>query len=158
MSVDAVGNLRGVHMCPCSCSEVCWLSVDLVQQTGRTVAIDTVFYGQEEKPLADVEREIILRPRVGLDVVILTPGVPSASVESSHVSVTADAGSISYNADEEYWEALRRKNWNMGAIWRWCWKGGGEKREEDEILGSKSLGHGDWARMKEVGERKSLVR
>jgi hypothetical protein len=110
MSVDAVGNLRGVHMCPCSCGEVCWLSVDLVQQTGRTVAIDTVFYGQEEKPLAEVEREIILRSRVGLDVVILTPGVTSASVESSHVSVTADAGSISYNADEEYWEALRRKN------------------------------------------------
>jgi hypothetical protein len=46
MSINAVGNVRGVHMCPCSRGKVCWTSVDLIQQTGRTVAIDTVLYGK----------------------------------------------------------------------------------------------------------------
>jgi hypothetical protein len=100
-----------------------------------------------------MEREFILQARVGLGVVILKPGVPSAPAESRHAPVNTGVRSASYDADEEYWEALRRKNWNVGGIWRWCWKAGVEKPGQDEIPGSRSLGQGDWAYMKAVEER-----
>jgi hypothetical protein len=43
MSLDAVDKVRGVHLCPCPCGKTIWTSADIVQETGRRVAIDAIY-------------------------------------------------------------------------------------------------------------------
>lgn len=157
MSTDAIGHVRGVYQCPCECGEVKWTSADLCQEGGRRVAVDTVFYGNElrfQKGLSEDDR---MRIRRGAKAVILKPDVPHLPVvESGSVFASAGATSISYEADEEYWEHLRRRNGDWGAIWRNRWTIMSQMQDQSRFLGSRSLGEGDWARMIERDEGNGL--
>jgi hypothetical protein len=153
MGTEAIGNVRGVHMCPCNCGEVKWTSADVIQEGGRRVAIDTVFYGIDPSSLSKLGENDLLRIRRGTRAVILKPDVSHLPVvESGSVFGNIGATSISYEADEEYWETLRRRNWNWGALWRAM---AFQKSEQSSFPGSWSLGEGDWVRMIERDEAKA---
>jgi hypothetical protein len=65
MSRDAVGIVKGVQMCPCDCGSVAWTCADLIQETGRKVEIDTVYYGPEDRVCTDPELESRNKGAVG---------------------------------------------------------------------------------------------
>ncbi|KAF1846287.1 uncharacterized protein K460DRAFT_122690 [Cucurbitaria berberidis CBS 394.84] len=130
MGTDAVGAARGVHMCICGCGEVCWLSADLVQQTGRRVLVDTYFYGAEVIPRTDDER------RFGHLKVRLHPGVPGVEgLTRENVGAT----SFKNEVDEEYWDELRRRNGKLDALWRGFWRGSRAGKEAGRGEGNSSL-------------------
>jgi hypothetical protein len=137
MSPDAVGNVRGVHMCPCQCGNVEWTSIDIVQRTGRKVAIDTVYYGAEYSEVPELVQEQLLKVRRGCKAVILKEGSPPLDV--------VDGLSYAYDADDSYWEKMRLKNGNWGAIWRGVWRNLTSQTIEESFPGSLSLSEGDWA-------------
>lgn len=123
MCVNALGWVRGVHMCVCGCGEVCWLSADLVQQTGRRICIDTHFHGNylDPIPVEDISH-LKIRLRPGTEPLSVTE---RSSTESVHVT------SIAHDADPEYWEGLRRRNWKIDALWRGLWRR--SAREEGSV-------------------------
>jgi hypothetical protein len=61
MTHDAIGVVRGVQKCPCLCGDIEWTSADLVQETGRVVAVNFVYYGPEVRPLPALDRETMLK-------------------------------------------------------------------------------------------------
>jgi hypothetical protein len=154
MSPDAVGKVRGVHMCPCLCGDVSWTSADLIQETGRKISIDTIIYGPEERPLPPLTEEAALKARFGHQAVILKEGTPSLDVirrQAHFFGVGAQVTSLEYAGDDLYWESFRRKNGDWRAIMRGAWNDAVWGTSEDRYPGSWSLGEGDWARMKEDG-------
>jgi hypothetical protein len=52
MSPNAVGEVRGVRMCPCQCGKIEWTTADSVQQSGRRIEVDIIYYGPDrpERP------------------------------------------------------------------------------------------------------------
>ncbi|KAH7066190.1 hypothetical protein BKA63DRAFT_157069 [Paraphoma chrysanthemicola] len=162
MSPDAVGRVRGVHMCPCQCGEVSWTSADLIQETGRRVAIDTIFYGLEERPLPPITAEDTLRARLGHKAVILKEGSTPLQVaqgEADFFGTGTRVTSVAYECEDRYWKSLSH-NWEFsklkkgewGAVARGLWKEALWGMPKDDHPGSWSLGEGDWARMKELAE------
>jgi hypothetical protein len=106
MDADAVGEVPGVQLCACGCRDVSWTAVVLVQEGGRRVNVEVLYCEVEtSEPVSK-----------GMPSVVLVPG----AAPSSKASVS-DSG-IGYEADERYWEALRRKNGNLGALCRGLWK------------------------------------
>ncbi|KAF2032902.1 hypothetical protein EK21DRAFT_86903 [Setomelanomma holmii] len=160
MGSDAVGKVRGVHMCPCPCDQVSWTSADMVQATGRRIKIDTIYYGPEERPLPPLDGEMALKARLGHKAVILREGASRLRVEECQVSCVgtgAEVTSVAYDGGDDYWEALRRKNGDWRAVARTLWKDPMDSlcgTSKDKFLGSWSLGEGDWARIKEVTKTK----
>jgi hypothetical protein len=138
MSPDAVGNVRGVHMCPCRCGNVEWTAVDVVQETGRKIAIGAVYYGLQYGDMPGLERDELLKARRGFKAVILKKGSAPLDV--------VDARSYLYEADDDYWEQIRWRNGDWGTIWRGVWKHLPSQTTEDSLPGSMSLHEGDWAR------------
>lgn len=155
MRLDAVGKVRGVHMCPCPCGEVSWTSADLIQETGRKVAIDTIIYGPEERPLPPLPADAALKARLGHRAVILKEGAPSLDVVKSQADFFGagkEVTSVAYAGDDIYWESFRRKNGDWRAIMRDLWRHAVSGTSQDRFPGSWSLGEGDWARMKQMAD------
>jgi hypothetical protein len=158
MSARAVGVVRGVQTCPCSCEDVEWTSADLVQETGRTVAVNFAYYGPQERPLPDIGKEQLLRVRLGPKAVILRESAPRLDViEGTDCNTDLGPSSFAYEATEEYWEDLRRRNGDVGALCRGWWRAATRGLCAESLPGSKSFGEGDWAKMKEVGEIPEVV-
>lgn len=106
MDADAVGEVPGVQLCACGCKNVSWTAVVLVQEGGRRVNVEILC----------CEVEISEPVSKGMPSVVLVPG--AAPLSEASVSKSC----IGYEADEKYWEALRRKNGNLGALYRGLWK------------------------------------
>ena len=106
MDTDAVDVVDGVQACGCGCGNASWAAVVLKQERGRKVEVDFMYCG-EERP----KKEEVNATRV-----LLVPGAaPSAK------AIVRDAG-LGYEANEEYWEAIRRRNGNLGALCRGLWR------------------------------------
>lgn len=157
MSSDAVGSIRGVQMCPCPCGRVEWSSVDLVQEGGRKIAINFVYHGPEDRPIPKLDEDMQLKTRLGPKAIILKEGAaPMALTEDVHKhSSTAFSSttSVCYDVNEEYWNDLRASNGDLAAIFRKGWRTLTQSMEVDKLPGSKSVGAGDWARIKEMSEK-----
>ena len=94
MDSDAVGAVPGVDACSCGCEGVAWTGVELVQEGGRRVEVRLVY----------------------CEVRLGSGAAPSGD------AVVDDAGIGFEPPDEEYWEALRRRNGNLAALCRGLWK------------------------------------
>jgi hypothetical protein len=150
MSTDAIGNVRGVTPCPCSCDCVRWTSVDIVQETGRRIAIDTVYYGPEDRPLPELDSETLAGIKLGPNAIILRPGDPRLPVkEQTNLSGCFVVTGHGHDVDEEYWESIRRRNGDWRAICKGILKGMVGVAPKQDFLGSKALNRGDWARLNE---------
>ncbi|KAF2691416.1 hypothetical protein K458DRAFT_381273 [Lentithecium fluviatile CBS 122367] len=109
----AMRGVDGIEPCACGCGAPCWLSAVFVQDGGRRVAVDVVFYGDGVK-----EEERGLRVR-------LTPGVEPLDVRvMTEVPVMkfgdgGDAVGFGWDGEREFWEGVRR---NRGFWGRW-WSG-----------------------------------
>jgi hypothetical protein len=150
MDPGAVGNVYGVKMCPCNCGNVEWVSANLVQETGRRVTVDLIYYGPEYRPLPLLDADTALRIRMGPKAVILQENAPSLELQElachgGEVSVQGYA----YDPDDDYWEDKRRRNGDWVALCRGVWQRftNGSERSENSDLGSRALNQGDWARM-----------
>ncbi|KAF2271133.1 hypothetical protein CC78DRAFT_12246 [Lojkania enalia] len=84
----------GIELCKCGCGEVCWLRANLMQEGGRRVEVEAVFYGD-----SNAEREKL---RLGLKVRLREGAEP--------LPVQEVEGGIIWDADEAYWEGLRKRN------------------------------------------------
>ncbi|KAH7377306.1 hypothetical protein BKA66DRAFT_467919 [Pyrenochaeta sp. MPI-SDFR-AT-0127] len=115
MGSEAVNSVRGVHMCVCGCGEVCWLSADLIQETGRRICVDTQFYGTYKRTKSFEEQLANHKIR-------LLPGVKPLPVTEGPSGGNVGVTSIAHDADQEYWDGIRRRNWKLDALWRGCWK------------------------------------
>jgi hypothetical protein len=112
MDEGAVATVSGVHMCACDCGGVSWLSAVLTQERGRRVEVETVFYGSPEPVyVPDVCLVPGTEPLVG---VVCVPQDISGGVVPT---------AIGFEVDEEYWDAIRRRNGRLDALWRGLWKG-----------------------------------
>lgn len=104
MDVDAVGTTPGVQVCACGCGQVSWTAFTLVQEGGRRVDVEVLYLGEPWVP------------EVCVPNVVLVPGTePAAEV------VVHEAG-LGFSPEEEYWEAMRRRNRNLGAVCRGLWE------------------------------------
>jgi hypothetical protein len=150
MNPEAVGVLRGVHMCPCECGNVEWTSADIVQESGRRVAIDTVYYGPGGIVLPELDHDDALKAIHGCKAVILKEGSPPINVKNGPTYFhRMGMRSFGYEADDDYWETLRRRNGDWGAIWRGVWKVWNAEPSEERFPGSMASKTGDWAPMKQ---------
>jgi hypothetical protein len=151
MSPDAVGNVRGVHMCPCECGNVEWTSTDIIQETGRRIAIDTVYYGPRNIVLPELDHDDAMRAIQGCKAVTLKEGYPPINVKNGPIYFhSMGMRSFGYEADEDYWEGMRRRNGDWGAIWRGVWKTWNVELNEERFPGSMASKTGDWARIKQM--------
>lgn len=107
MDSDGIGTMDGVELCVCGCGNVSWTGTVLVQEGGRRVNVGIVYCGQPDTPDPNIEY---------VPKVVLVPGTAPAS------GVVAEGAGFRYEADEEYWEATRRRNGNVGALWRGVWR------------------------------------
>lgn len=110
MDTDAVGVVPGVSKCRCSCGEVSWTRAVLVQEGGRRVAIEVAYSGKLEPEMPKKKKKKYV------PAVTLVPGTEPAR------EVFVVRAGIGYDADEEYWDAMRRRNGNLGALCRGLWK------------------------------------
>lgn len=106
MDDEAAGEVEGVQMCGCGCKNVAWTGAVLVQEGGRRVGVGIVFRCAP----------VVVQPKPVGPKVKLVPG-PAPARE-----VVDERTGFGYEADEEYWEAMRRKNRNLGALCRGLWK------------------------------------
>jgi hypothetical protein len=150
MDPGAIGNVSGVKMCPCNCGNVEWVFANLVQETGRRVTVDLIYYGPEYRPLPLLDADTALRIRMGPKAVFLQENAPLLKLQEQ----TCHAGEVSvqgyaYDPDDDYWEDKRRRNGDWVALCREVWQRftNGSVRSEDSDLGSRALNQGDWARM-----------
>jgi hypothetical protein len=150
MSAEAVGNVYGVQMCPCTCGSVEWVSANLVQETGRRITVDTIYHGPEYRPLPDLDAETALRIKMGLKAVILKEYAPPLDlIEQPCYDGMVSVQGYAYEPDEEYWEAKRRRNGHWMALSRGVLNKITKSSEtsENSGLGSMAQKQGDWARM-----------
>ncbi|KAH6639306.1 hypothetical protein C7974DRAFT_306385 [Boeremia exigua] len=111
MDSVAIGVVAGVQKCRFGCNEASWTHVVLLQEGGRHVDVDVV-YGEGAEPSPPERKN--RRPKFEL-----VPG--TMPVSPSEVMVERSA--IGYEpVDDEYWEAIRRRNGNLGAVCRGIWK------------------------------------
>ena len=109
MDADATNEVDGVQTCSCGEGEahVIWTRAILRRQSEkRSVAVTFLPWTEEEKP-----ETLVLRHD--------DPGTP-LSVPSL---CGAGAGGLGYAGSELYWEGLRRRNGDLGAVWRGWWRG-----------------------------------
>jgi hypothetical protein len=157
MSTNAIGNVRGVTPCPCSSDCVRWTSVDIVQETGRRIAIDTVYYGPEDRPLPELDAETLLGARLGPNAIFLQPGDPPLPLtEKTNLSGCFVVTGHGHDADEEYWESVQRRNGDWRALYKGAFRAMLGRAPRQEFLGSKALNRGDWARLRENVQEKGI--
>ncbi|KAF1364213.1 hypothetical protein EJ07DRAFT_151513 [Lizonia empirigonia] len=91
------------------CGQVSWTAVTLVQEGGRRVDVEALYLGEPWTSEKCVPEKCV--PNV-----LLVPGTePAAGV------VVHEAG-LGFSPEEEYWEAMRRRNGNLGAVCRGLWE------------------------------------
>jgi hypothetical protein len=122
MGSEAVGNVRGVKLCPCMCGNVEWTSATLVQETGRKITVESIYYGPEDRPLPTLDADTKLRLEKGPNTLLLREGAPPLNL----LSQPCHTGSVSvqgyaHEPEEDYWEAMRRRNGNWKALCRGGW-------------------------------------
>ena len=128
MDADAAGAVHGVQNCFCGEGEahVVWTKAILHHQSERrTVAVTFVAWTpppQEEKKHGTVVEKQD------------SPGKP-LSVPSL---CGAGGGGMGYAGSELYWEGLRRRNGDLGAICRGWWRGATAVRENRSYGVAKS--------------------
>jgi hypothetical protein len=107
MDDEAADEVDGVQMCVCGCANVVWTTAVLAQEGGRKVDVSIVYRSEPE----------VLQPRSRyVPKVTLLPGaVPASEVE-------ADRTGFGFEVDDEYWEGMRRRNGDLGAMCRGLWK------------------------------------
>ncbi|KAF2124480.1 hypothetical protein P153DRAFT_435217 [Dothidotthia symphoricarpi CBS 119687] len=123
-----VDKFPGVHMCMCDSETACWLSSTLVQESGRMVVVNTIFRSPEDPPTA-WEGQMDAKPSGRLK-----PGVqPPQDIKTMPQKNFGGIGVTGYafEADDEYWEGLRRRNWTLGVTLR------GLFSSADDDLGKK---------------------
>ncbi|KAF2741506.1 hypothetical protein EJ04DRAFT_571586 [Polyplosphaeria fusca] len=86
---------RGTAMCCCGCGDLVWTKGLLVQETGRRVEIETVFYGCKNEYESERERRgLLVRLREGAE----------------RLSLVERSGGMGWEVDRKYWERLRKRN------------------------------------------------
>lgn len=108
MDTEALSAVNGVDVCACGCGDVSWTGAELVQEGGRRVRVCVAYCTREEQHACDESLSAYYE-------VQLLPGTTPAS------DVVAERAGISYEPDEAYWEGLRRRNGNLGALCRALW-------------------------------------
>jgi hypothetical protein len=121
----AMKNVEGIEACICGDGEPSWLAADLVQETGRKVRLNAVYYGNLRM---DQLREL-RRHRVKL-----VPGVnrlPITSLSSTQSMCTesiSTARGFGWDVDEKYWEKIRKRKLGFLGSWMyWMAKTSNEK-------------------------------
>lgn len=109
MDTDALSVIDGVEICGCGCGDVSWTGADLVQEGGRRVHVRMVYCRRVDQYAYDESLNKHHKTR-------LIPGTTPAS------SVVAERAGIGYEPDDEYWEGMRRKNGDLGALCRGLWR------------------------------------
>ena len=155
MDVDAVGEVDGLQECGCGEGEgghVVWKKAILYQQSegkgkeaGRSVTVTLTLVPWSDPPREETRPEVVESEKVvasesesksksesekeaeaeGPGKVVLTPGYGS----NGGLLCGAGRGGMGYAGSDEYWEALRRRNGNLGAVWRGWWRGATAVRE-----------------------------
>lgn len=100
MGTDALGTTPGVQICTCGCGHASWTVVVLIQERGRSVHVSVVCRDEGQPPEEYVPQ------------VLLVPGTDPCGV-----AIVNEYG-IGFSPQEEYWEAKRRKDRNLGAVCR----------------------------------------
>jgi hypothetical protein len=158
MTQHAIGVARGVEKCPCLCADIEWTSADLVQETGRIVAVNFVYYGPELMPLPALDREAMLKARSGARAVILREGaLPLDVVQTPGFKTKPGAASFAFDASDELWESTRRRSGDLRVLCRDWWRTVTNNWPTEDIPGSRSWGEGDWARGMKVKESSQIV-
>jgi hypothetical protein len=148
-----VGKVRGAHLCPCLCGNIKWTSVDILPGDERKIAVDTVYYGPEDKPAPTLDADTLQRIRRGPKAVILKSDAPPLTlVEQSSISGGFAVTGYGYDADEEYWDSMRRRNGDWRAYCKGIWRAMTTGPPREDIPGSKALNEGDWARLRNTAE------
>jgi hypothetical protein len=146
MGPDAAGEVRGVNMCPCRCGIVEWTSADLVQETGRRVSVDTVYYGPKDRQTRSIDdTETLLKIKHGPKAVILRES-QCTSAQLKDQPSSQSPKSLAFDADDVYWENLRIKNGDWGAMCRVAWRNMMGQSVQERFPGSKAWADGDWAK------------
>lgn len=109
MDTEALSAVDGVDVCPCGCGDVSWTGAVLVQEGGRRVRVRVVCCTREDRCVDDESLNAYHQIR-------LVPGTAPAS------DVIAERAGFRYEPDEGYWEDMRRKNGDLGALCRGLWR------------------------------------
>ncbi|KAF2109661.1 hypothetical protein BDV96DRAFT_651639 [Lophiotrema nucula] len=88
---------EGVGRCACGCGDVVWLRCFLVQEGGRRVEVEAVFHARSEVAREREERMLSVRLKE------LQEGI-------QRLPVVQGNGGVGWEADEEYWDGLRKRN------------------------------------------------
>ncbi|OAL04569.1 hypothetical protein IQ06DRAFT_323617 [Phaeosphaeriaceae sp. SRC1lsM3a] len=147
MQLEAIGHVRGVHLCSRECGQVNWLSADLVRETGRRVAVDAIYYGLEDRPTPDLSMDFLLKMRLGHKAVILKEGTAPVTPEAQSHDRSAPASGFTYEPGAMYWDNLGVRNGDWKAKCRVAWNSITGVYAKEEVSGSMALNEGDWARM-----------
>lgn len=117
----------------CGCEYFCWLSAILVQESGRTLTVSTIFYESDKLPMDWEEKKyatLKVRLKPGVEPLKEIKEMPQNNFGG--VKVTGYA----FEADEEYWKELRQRSWTLGSALRGLFSGVGNFNKQN---GAKQL-------------------
>ncbi|KAH5065620.1 hypothetical protein HBI17_002010 [Parastagonospora nodorum] len=155
MSPDAVGKVRGVQKCPCRCGNVVWTSANIIQETGRMIKIDSVFYGPEDRVCTDAKLEASILARLAPETIVLQEGDhPLNLAPGFRLDDKMTATSYAWDADRQYWDDLRRRNGDWKAFCKLAWQLTTSITHEEQFPGSRARNEGDWPIMTEMAKVK----
>jgi len=155
-SPDAVGKVRGVQTCPCRCGNAVWTSANIVQETGRMLKIDTVFYGPEDRVCIHAELEASILARLAPETIILQEGYEKLNLAPGFsLDDKMTATSYAWDADQQYWDDLRRRNGDWKAFCKLAWQLTTYTTPGEQFPGSRSRNEGDWPIMAEMAKVKN---
>ncbi|EAT92056.1 hypothetical protein SNOG_00561 [Parastagonospora nodorum SN15] len=155
MSPDAVGKVRGVQKCPCRCGNVVWTSANIIQETGRMIKIDSVFYGPEDRVCTDAKLEASILARLAPETIVLQEGDhPLNLAPGFRLDDKMTATSYAWDADRQYWDDLRRRNGDCKAFCKLAWQLTTSITHEEQFPGSRARNEGDWPIMTEMAKVK----
>lgn len=109
MDTEALSAVDGVDLCACGCGDVSWTGAVLVQEGGRRVRVRMVCCTREDRYADDESLNAYHKIR-------LVPGTAPAS------GVVAERAGFRYEPEEGYWEDMRRRNGDLGALCRGLWR------------------------------------
>lgn len=109
---EAMQGIDGVEPCACACGEPSWMMCEMLQETGRRVRLQVLYYGSVD---LDRFREL-QRHRVRLE--------PGAEPLPLTMLPNANALGFGWDGEAEYWEGFRRSTEGFtGLLERLGWVG-----------------------------------